>query len=144
MRRPSDPAVTVCRCDEVTVAEIERVIGDGCPGPDQAKAFTRCGMGPCQGRMCGTVVSEMFAERRHADVGAVGHYRIRPPVKPVTVGELAGLEGTGSGPADRPSTPISGLAKSSAPFVEHLLAIPDAGDDTDFERDSSGFRPLDL
>ena len=121
-RRPSDPAVIVCRCEEVTVAEIERVVAHGCPGPNQAKAFTRCGMGPCQGRMCATVVSETFAERRHAGVGTVGHYRIRPPVKPVTVGELAGLEGTGSGPADRPSTPIRGLAKSSDPFVEHVLA----------------------
>ena len=104
--RPSDPGVTVCRCEEVTVAEIERVIGHGCPGPNQAKAFTRCGMGPCQGRMCATAVSEMFAESRHADVGTVGHYRIRPPVKPVTVGELAGLEGTGAAPDYRPSTPI--------------------------------------
>ena len=104
--RPSDPAVTVCRCEEVTAGDIERVIADGCPGPNQAKAFTRCGMGPCQGRMCATVVSEMFAERRHAGVGTVGHYRIRPPVKPVTVGELAGLEGTGAAPMDRPSTLI--------------------------------------
>ena len=104
--RPSDPAVTVCRCEEVTVAEIERVIEHGCPGPNQAKAFTRCGMGPCQGRMCATAVSEIFAERRHAGVGAVGHYRIRPPVKPLTVGELTALEGTGSAPADRASSPI--------------------------------------
>ena len=104
--RPSDPAVTVCRCEEVTVAEIERVIAHGCPGPNQAKAFTRCGMGPCQGRMCGTAVSEMFAERRHAGVGAIGHYGIRPPVKPLTLGELAALEGTGTTPADRASTPI--------------------------------------
>ena len=104
--RPSDPAVTVCRCEEVTVAEIERVIAHGCPGPNQAKAFTRCGMGPCQGRMCATAVSEMFAERRHAGVGAIGHYGIRPPVKPLTLGELAALEGTGTTPADRASTPI--------------------------------------
>jgi len=104
--RPSDPAVTVCRCEEVTAGEIERVIADGCPGPNQAKAFTRCGMGPCQGRMCATVVSEMFAERRRAGVGTVGHCRIRPPIKPLTVGELATLEGTGAVPVDRPSTPI--------------------------------------
>ena len=116
VRRPSDPAVTVCRCEEVTVAEIERVIAHGCPGPNQAKAFTRCGMGPCQGRMCATVVSEIFAKRQHVGVGEAGHYRIRPPVKSVTVGELAGLEGTGSGPADRPSTPVSALAKSPDPF----------------------------
>ena len=98
--RPSDPAVTVCRCEEVTVAGIERVIAHGCPGPNQAKAFTRCGMGPCQGRMCATVVSEIFAERRHVGVEAVGHYRIRPPVKPLTVGELATTRsGTSSPPA---------------------------------------------
>ena len=105
--RPSDPAVTVCRCEEVTVAEIERVIGHGCPGPNQAKAFTRCGMGPCQGRMCGALASEIFAERRRAGVGEVGHYRIRPPVKPLTVGELATLEGTGTAPVDPASTPIA-------------------------------------
>ena len=104
--RPSDPAVTVCRCEEVTVAEIERVIAHGCPGPNQAKAFTRCGMGPCHGRMCATAVSEMFAERRHAGVQTVGHYRIRPPVRPLTVGELAALEGTGTIPADQAGTPI--------------------------------------
>ena len=93
--RPSDPAVTVCRCEEVTVGEIEHVIARGCPGPDQAKAFTRCGMGPCQGRMCATVVSGIFAERKGSgvDAGTVGHYRIRPPVKPLIVGELAALEG---------------------------------------------------
>ena len=106
VRRPSGPAVTVCRCEEVTVAEIERVVAHGCPGPNQAKAFTRCGMGPCQGRMCANVVSAIFAERRHVGVGEVGHYRIRPPLKPVTLGELAGLEGAGSVPADRPSTPV--------------------------------------
>ena len=104
--RPSDPAVTVCRCEEVTVAEIERVIAHGCPGPNQAKAFTRCGMGPCQGRMCATAVSEIFAEHKRTGVEKVGHYRIRPPVKPLTVGELAALEGTGTPPVDCSSTPI--------------------------------------
>ena len=97
---PSAPPVVVCRCEEVTVAEIDRVIDHGCPGPNQAKAFTRCGMGPCQGRMCATVVSEIFAARRRTSVGEVGHYRIRPPVKPLTVGELAGLVGSGRGPSD--------------------------------------------
>ena len=116
---PSDPEATVCRCEEVTVAEIEHVIAHGCPGPDQAKAFTRCGMGPCQGRMCATVVSGVFAGRRRtaAEAGAVGHYRIRPPVKPLTVGELAALEGAGAasaGGAGTPIRPIRGWAQDGA------------------------------
>ena len=35
-------------------------------------------------------------------------------------------------------------AKSSDPFVEHLLAIPDVGEDADFERDPSGPRRVDI
>lgn len=36
------------------------------------------------------------------------------------------------------------VAASPESFVEHLLAIPDVGDDTDFERDRSGPRRIDL
>ena len=104
--QPTDPAVTICRCEEVTVADIERVMAHGCPGPNQAKAFTRCGMGPCQGRMCALAVSGIFARHRRCGVGTVGHYRIRPPVRPITVGELAALEGSGAAPTERARMPI--------------------------------------
>jgi NADPH-dependent 2,4-dienoyl-CoA reductase/sulfur reductase-like enzyme len=90
---PPDDATIVCRCEEITAGEIRRVVALGCPGPNQAKAFTRCGMGPCQGRLCGLTVSELMAEARGVTVPEVGRYRVRPPVKPVTVGELAGLQG---------------------------------------------------
>jgi len=59
------------------------------------KSFARCGMGPCQGRLCGLTVVELIAECRGVPVPEVGYYRIRPPVKPVTVGELAGLNPDG-------------------------------------------------
>ena len=35
-------------------------------------------------------------------------------------------------------------SKSSESFVDHLLAIPNVGNDADFERDRSGPRPLDI
>lgn len=88
-RVPHD-AVVVCRCEEVTAAQVRHVVGLGCLGPNQAKAFGRCGMGPCQGRLCGLTVSELIAEARGVPVAEVGYYRIRPPIKPVTLGELAG------------------------------------------------------
>ena len=68
------------------------MVARGCQGPNQAKAFLRAGMGPCQGRMCGPIVSELIAGELDQPVADVGYYRIRPPLKPVTVGELAALE----------------------------------------------------
>jgi thioredoxin reductase/bacterioferritin-associated ferredoxin len=88
-RPPGD--TIVCRCEEVTAREIEAAVAQGCAGPNQLKAFTRCGMGPCQGRMCGLTVTELIAAGRGVSPAEVGYYRLRPPVKPVTLGELAGL-----------------------------------------------------
>ncbi|MDX1605471.1 MAG: (2Fe-2S)-binding protein, partial [Candidatus Competibacterales bacterium] len=88
---PSDDTV-VCRCEEITAGELRRVVDLGCPGPNQAKSFSRCGMGPCQGRLCGLTVSEVIAARRRVSPAEVGYYRIRPPFKPITLGALASVD----------------------------------------------------
>jgi len=49
-------------------------------------------MGPCQGRFCGLTVAEIIASERGESVRDVGYYRIRPPIKPVTLGELAAFD----------------------------------------------------
>lgn len=87
---PADETI-VCRCEEVTAGDIRRYAALGCLGPNQTKAFGRCGMGPCQGRYCGLTVAELLAEAQGVGPEAVGTYRIRPPLKPVTLGELAQL-----------------------------------------------------
>lgn len=88
-RIPADD-VMVCRCEEVTAGELRGFVALGCTGPNQAKSFGRCGMGPCQGRMCGLTVTEVIAKARGVSASEVGYYRIRPPIKPITLGELAG------------------------------------------------------
>jgi aspartate/glutamate racemase len=88
-RIPADDVI-VCRCEEVTAGEVRGFVSLGCLGPNQAKSFGRCGMGPCQGRMCGLTVTEIIAHARNVTPETVGYYRIRPPIKPVTLGELAG------------------------------------------------------
>ncbi len=98
---PVDNETIVCRCEAVTVREIRKVAALGCMGPNQGKAFTRCGMGPCMGRQCGNTVSQLFADYLASEVDEIGHYRIRPPVRPLTVGHLANLdlpEYTGTNP----------------------------------------------
>jgi len=81
----------VCRCEEVTAGQIVDTVALGCTGPNQMKAFLRCGMGPCQGRECGLTVTELIAQARGVSAQEVGYYRLRPPVKPITLGELASL-----------------------------------------------------
>ncbi|MCX4162603.1 MULTISPECIES: NAD(P)/FAD-dependent oxidoreductase [Paraburkholderia] len=88
-RVPADDVV-VCRCEEVTAGQLRQFVALGCAGPNQAKSFGRCGMGPCQGRLCGLTVTEVIAAARGAPPDEVGYYRIRPPIKPLTLGELAG------------------------------------------------------
>ena len=89
---PADDATLVCRCEEITAGDIREAVRLGATGPNQLKAFTRCGMGPCQGRMCGLTVSEVIAAECGRSVEEVGAFRIRPPLKPVTLAELAAME----------------------------------------------------
>jgi len=88
-RIPQQDSVVVCRCEEITAGQIRQYTRVGCQGPNQTKAFGRCGMGPCQGRLCGLTVTELIAQARNVSPAEVGYYNIRPPIKPVTIGELA-------------------------------------------------------
>lgn len=84
--------VTVCRCESVTAKQIREAVALGCQGPNQMKAFTRCGMGPCQGRMCGLAASEIIAHARGVSPAVIGVFNVRPPLKPLSVAELAALD----------------------------------------------------
>lgn len=86
-----DGDVVICRCEEVTATEIRAHARNGCTGPNQTKAFSRAGMGPCQGRYCGLTVTELLAQENQTSPETVGAYRIRAPLKPVTLGEVAAL-----------------------------------------------------
>ena len=89
---PLEPDLPICRCEQVTSGDIQQVAAMGCMGPNQGKAFTRCGMGPCMGRQCGYAVSQVLAHCHRKNVDEIGHYRIRSPVRPITVGQLARLD----------------------------------------------------
>lgn len=94
LRIPAAPETVVCRCEEVTAGQIAEAVQRGATGPNQLKTFLRCGMGPCQGRLCNLTVTELVARLRNSTPEQVGAYRTRPPFKPVTLGELASLPQT--------------------------------------------------
>jgi hypothetical protein len=98
--RPADafrlPAgdTLACRCEEVPASRVVDAARGGAVGSNQAKALTRCGMGPCQGRYCAPTVTALVARTCGITSMEVGTYRQRFPVRPVTLAELASLPGS--------------------------------------------------
>lgn len=88
--QPADDTI-VCRCEEVSAGRVREMARLGCQGPNQTKFYSRCGMGPCQGRVCGSVVTQLLAAELGRPEQAVGAYRIRAPLKPVPLGALAAM-----------------------------------------------------
>jgi NADPH-dependent 2,4-dienoyl-CoA reductase/sulfur reductase-like enzyme len=71
---PADRTI-VCRCEDVTHGALV-----SCNSWRQAKLHTRCGMGPCQGRICGAAAGFLYGWTL-ADA--------KPPVLPARVSTLA-------------------------------------------------------
>jgi NADPH-dependent 2,4-dienoyl-CoA reductase/sulfur reductase-like enzyme len=65
----------VCRCEDVTMERVR-----ACRNWREAKLHTRCGMGPCQGRICGGAVEFLLGWRAES---------VRPPVLPARVGSMS-------------------------------------------------------
>jgi thioredoxin reductase/bacterioferritin-associated ferredoxin len=86
-----DNETIVCRCEEITAGQIREAVENGHDNSNQVKFFTRCGMGPCQGRQCSNAVAHIVADAAGKPVSEMGHFRGRPPVTPLTIGQLASL-----------------------------------------------------
>lgn len=88
---PAADDAIICRCEGLDHATISRAISEGVAGPNQLKAYCRAGMGRCQGRMCGLTIAEMISRHHGQPQEKTGYYRLRPPVRPVTLEMLASL-----------------------------------------------------
>ncbi len=87
---PDDETI-VCRCEEITAGQIRDAAVKGHEDSNQVKFLARCGMGPCQGRQCANTVAHITASATNEPVQQMGLYRGRPPVTPLTLGQLASL-----------------------------------------------------
>ena len=87
---PLDDDVIVCRCEEITAGEIRKAIREyHATTVTEVKRRVRVGMGLCQGRTCGKLVSRIIAEETGKQMSEIKGSTDRPPVRPVTFGELA-------------------------------------------------------
>jgi thioredoxin reductase/bacterioferritin-associated ferredoxin len=87
-----EDATTVCRCEEVTAGDIRSCVRSGCTSVKGIKDWTRAGMGPCQGRVCRSLVAQLIGTESNTPLDAVHRPRIRPPFKPIPFDVMAESE----------------------------------------------------
>lgn len=93
LRSLSSAETLVCRCEDVSYSRLQQQTSWRA-----AKLHTRCGMGPCQGRVCGPATQFLFKWTPDS---------VRPPVFPARVENLAAFAG---GPHLKSSAVRGGLS----------------------------------
>lgn len=79
-------AAIVCRCEMISAGELRSVVHEkGACEVNRAKAFSRVGMGRCQGRYCSQAGAEVIAAAAGVAVELVGRQRGQAPVKPLSI-----------------------------------------------------------
>lgn len=83
----------ICRCEDITLEELQNLIRNGFTTMDEIKRISRLGMGPCQGRTCRSLAMAEIASQTGKDIKDLELITFRPPGKPVKLGVLAGGDG---------------------------------------------------
>jgi NAD(P)H-nitrite reductase large subunit len=84
--------IIICRCEDLTLADVDQAINDGITDIEELKRFLHVGMGPCQGRTCTRLVARILADKTGKTVTEIKHPTNRPPLVSVPIRELQGNE----------------------------------------------------
>lgn len=89
----------VCRCEDVTLADVQDAIDKGHLDIEELKRYTGLGTGPCQGRECVVPACRLLREARLRDPDRAQRqpeaprrehpFTVRPPIFPLALGLLA-------------------------------------------------------
>jgi hypothetical protein len=86
------PDTLLCPEEGVRAADVDRAISLGARSFNDIKRRTRCGMGECQARICGPLVSAYVARQTGVSVESVGLMTARPPIRPIPLIGVAALD----------------------------------------------------
>lgn len=85
----------ICRCEAITVGRVKQALAQGLRSPGALKLALRIGMGRCQGRTCGPMLTDLLAALApETKFDPAAMLPPRCPVKPVPLSALADLQGT--------------------------------------------------
>ena len=82
--------IIICRCEDLSLAELRDVIEDGYETIDEIKRVIRLGMGPCRGGTCLQLIDRVLAEYQGTGRDAIQQPTNRPPVEGMKLKEIAG------------------------------------------------------
>ena len=93
MTEQSDDRTLICRCEDITLAEIRKIIAAGFKTIDEIKRVSRAGMGPCQGRTCRLLIAQELSSHYGIPMEEILMPTFRPPLRPVKLGSFVKDEG---------------------------------------------------
>ncbi|MBS3972476.1 MAG: (2Fe-2S)-binding protein [Erysipelotrichia bacterium] len=80
--------IIICRCEDVTLADVHRVLEEGYTTFEDLKRLLRVGMGPCQANTCGFLIQKEIAKFHNIPLEDVLVHKVRPLSMGVTLDQL--------------------------------------------------------
>jgi len=81
--------VIICRCEDVTLADVQRAVAAGFADIEEVKRYTGFGTGPCQGKECLREVALAIAAAAGREPAAIQPFTTRPPLVPAELALFA-------------------------------------------------------
>ncbi len=82
--------IIICRCENISLAEIKNAIKKGARDISSVKKITRAGMGRCQGHTCEYLIKKIIdSEIKNINIDIL---KKRPPIRPIKLIEIAGVK----------------------------------------------------
>jgi sarcosine oxidase subunit beta len=81
--------IVLCRCEDMTLADLEHSVSRGYRDIEEVKRYTGFGTGPCQGKECLAAVATQLAILTRQPPSAIPPFTSRPPLAPTPLRVLA-------------------------------------------------------
>jgi bacterioferritin-associated ferredoxin len=82
--------VILCRCEDVTLDDVEKAVASGYAELEEVKRYTGFGTGPCQGKECLREIAFVIAQASGRAPATLAPFTTRPPLVPTELAVLAG------------------------------------------------------
>ena len=81
--------IVMCRCEDVTLADVEHCVSRGYRSIEEVKRYTGFGTGPCQGKECLAPIAIALAHITGKPPAEIPPFTSRPPLAPTPIRLLA-------------------------------------------------------